>query len=228
MKEVNNNPSLTLEELRHAVDEEHVAIMKQKRPHSTEPETDTSPVMIDEITEPAVKRIRPDDVEMASPVPFSGAISAQVVESEALSLINMTQLAHNELAAAWLARDGDAPPMRPDPPLFSPSPPKLGDPSGSDLVGNEIALMLNQSLLKSSDGDISGSIILDVCKGCWMMTALKEKETSLAISTLDAKLVSTECLVYLFYSCQLFRWIVTMSLFIVYMYRTFFVLATGI
>lgn len=81
--------------------------------------------------------------------------------------------------AAWLVRDGTAPPQSPTP-LFSFSPPKLSDPTGKDLLGAELALKLVQRLRKSS-----GSTILQVCRGLWMLHGLKVHQSEKALSRLD-------------------------------------------
>jgi hypothetical protein len=93
-----------------------------------------------------------------------------------------------EISAAWYLRDGDAAPSFPDQ-LFAPSPPKLADPTGRDLLGDDLALALMERLIKNDDQDVSGAVLLEVCRGLWMMTALKEKETSKSIKCLDSSMV---------------------------------------
>jgi hypothetical protein len=92
-----------------------------------------------------------------------------------------------------MARDGASLPSRPEPPFFTPSPPKWGDASGKDVLGMDVALPLIQLLLKtSSTQDFVGNVILEIAKACWMMTALKEKEAQLALTQLDQTLVSLQ------------------------------------
>jgi len=96
-----------------------------------------------------------------------------------------------EIQTLWLARDGGALPSRPEPPLFTASPPKLGDPSGKDLVGNDAALRILKLLTaKTHDGKSLGSAALDLCHACWMMTAIKEEEVTKAQEALTSKIVS--------------------------------------
>ena len=75
------------------------------------------------------------------------------------------------------------------PPLFQTSPPKWGDASGKDILGTDLALQLIRLLLKTCEQDFVGTLILEISKACWMMTALKEKEARLAVDNLDQKLV---------------------------------------
>ena len=91
----------------------------------------------------------------------------------------------------WLACDGGSIPSRPEPALFSASPPKLGDPSGRDLVGNEAALRILQILTATThDGKSLGSAVLDLCHACWMMTAVKEEEATRAQESIEKKILA--------------------------------------
>jgi len=103
-------------------------------------------------------------------------------------LIKLTENMPRSLTAEWHARDGDALPSRPEPPLFSCSPPKMADPSFKDVLGTELALKLIRLIIKKSDSDVTGNIILDIANGCWTMTALKEKEARFRVKALDEKL----------------------------------------
>ncbi len=187
MKELNNDDSLTLEQLRAAVDSEHTVKEKQAR---IETEMNSGSTTV----EPEAKRARLDGPNSIPPQQHK--ISVDAVERISSSLIETTQNISPGLNAEWLARDGTAQPTRPEPPLFTPSPPKLGDPSGQDLLGTELALKLIRILLnKSMDGkaevsENAGSTVLDIVNGCWMMTALKEKEARKSQEALDKKLVS--------------------------------------
>eukprot|EP00594_Rhizosolenia_setigera_P001077 CAMPEP_0178945110 /NCGR_PEP_ID=MMETSP0789-20121207/3544_1 /TAXON_ID=3005 /ORGANISM="Rhizosolenia setigera, Strain CCMP 1694" /LENGTH=477 /DNA_ID=CAMNT_0020624947 /DNA_START=223 /DNA_END=1653 /DNA_ORIENTATION=- len=82
-----------------------------------------------------------------------------------------------EIMAEWLAMDGDSSPARPEPPLFDPSPPKLDDSSGKNLVGSEMALQI----IRQCKHPEKGTLLLDICRSCWMMTALKEQEVQKAM-----------------------------------------------
>lgn len=83
-----------------------------------------------------------------------------------------------------MVRDGDAPPQAPEPPLFESAPPKLSDPSGKDLLGEELALELVQRLLQPNTGNAT----LQVCRGLWMLTALTEEQTSKKLGRIDEEL----------------------------------------
>jgi hypothetical protein len=190
MRRINNDEALTLDQLREAVDSEHTVKARQAR---IQAEVAAAMEMIDEQQPPPLKRPK---VETNNNTKQQlQTITAEAVESVSSALIETTKNISPELNAEWLARDGDASPTRPEPPLFSPSPPKLGDPSGKDLLGTELALKLIRLLLnKTKDGTssvsaVTGSTILDIVNGCWMMTALKEKEAAKSQEALDKKLV---------------------------------------
>ena len=111
---------------------------------------------------------------------------ADQIQVETKKLISVTKGSlPPELRALWLASDGDAPPARPEPPLFAPSPPKLSDVSGKDILGSEMALKLLRILLNTKESNI----ILDVCRGCWVMTALKEQEIVNVIKQFEEHMV---------------------------------------
>lgn len=114
-------------------------------------------------------------------------VTVESVEAEAQELMKRTNqpTLPPEVAAAWMVRDGDAPPQPPEPPLFGPTPPKLSDPTGKDILGEELALSLMQCLLKPS-----GGAVLQVCRAMWTMTALQEQEATKTMDRLDQSLVS--------------------------------------
>lgn len=136
-------------------------------------------------------------------------ISAKAVETYAHEILLRVASIPPEITAEWLARDGNSLPSVPPMPLFSPSPPRLSDPSGKEMLGTEISLklirmLLGSSVSKSGDGrdegeniedgmedhdNIIAGTMLDICKACWVMTALKEKEASTSTEALDRKLV---------------------------------------
>jgi len=108
------------------------------------------------------------------------------IQIETNRLISLTQgNMPPELLAVWLATDGDTSPSRPEPPLFGPSPPKLSDFSGKDVLGSGMALELLRILKNPKEGNI----VLDVCRGCWTMTALKEQEVAKTIKYFEEKMV---------------------------------------
>jgi hypothetical protein len=103
------------------------------------------------------------------------------IEQEALTeLLTENAQQDPDFMAAWMVRDGDAPPQPPEPPLFSAAPPKLSDPTASDLLGEELALSLIQRLLEPS-----GTVLLEVCRGLWTLVGLKEKQAKKALGRLD-------------------------------------------
>jgi hypothetical protein len=84
-----------------------------------------------------------------------------------------------------MIRDGNTIAQPPQPPLFGPSPPKLSDPTGKELLGADLALAVIERLLTSS-----GSLLLDICRGLWTLTALKEKEAKVSIDMLDKTMLT--------------------------------------
>lgn len=204
MRKKSNDPSLTLESLREAVDTEHTAKAREEKMQADLVASATAAVTTVKVEPQPSERIpkRPRLEESNPPMtqnyPTYNKISEEAVQAVSSAIIQTTDNISESAAlkAEWLARDGNAHPTRPEPPLFSPSPPKLGDPSGKDALGTELALKLIRLLLnKSADSqstvsDVSGSAILDIVNGCWMMTALKEKEAIKSREALDKKLVS--------------------------------------
>jgi hypothetical protein len=205
MQSLRKNPDLTMEDLQRAAikerlgqvatvaDGEGTAVQREGTPlPDQQVSTSTTlfelPTNVEEGSRPA-KRSRwgrqspvMEDVEVVN----AGKIDADAGLLYATS-INLPP----EIQTLWLARDGGALPSRPEPPLFTASPPKLGDPSGKDLVGNDAALRILKLLTaKTHDGKSLGSAILDLCHACWMMTAIKEEEVTKAQESLTAKIVS--------------------------------------
>lgn len=192
VRDLNKTPNLTLQELRSAVETEHVSQMKKDDG--------------DDGDGPPLKRAKMEDdvggasvmaVAMIMPVPGQGqqamaldssVMSAESIEKETAEAVDRMKELSPDISAAWFARDGDSPPSRPEPPLFTPSPPKFSDATGREVLGDELALKLIQMLLKKDESDQSGTILLDVSRACWTMTALKEKEAAKAIETLDNKM----------------------------------------
>ena len=199
MRELNNAPNLSLQELRDAVESEHVAQMKeagvvaqqnnstaygQGEPPLKRPKVgDTASVMAMSMSLPG----QPLPMSLDGPV-----MSAKSIEKETAAVFESLQQLSPDLSAAWFARDGNSPPSRPEPPLFTPSPPKFSDATGRDILGDELALALIRMLLKKDEADESGNVLLDICLGCWIMTALKEKEAAKAFETLDVKMVRVD------------------------------------
>uniref|UniRef100_A0A7S3V4K0 Uncharacterized protein n=2 Tax=Chaetoceros debilis TaxID=122233 RepID=A0A7S3V4K0_9STRA len=206
MKASRNDKGLTLQQLKDAVQKEHKVSKAEPMDITSgnaSASTVTAPMNVDlsmvqaglaEITaqQPIPKRARIDDSKTAQPmVPLPivthSVLSATTVEASATGLLAIIKNMPPEITAEWLAMDGDACGARPEPPLFSPSPPKLGDASGKDLLGTEFALKVIRILIGNEE---SGSAILDICRACWIMTALKEREAAKSIEALDKKLAN--------------------------------------
>jgi len=196
MKSLSEDEELTLQQLKDAVRAEHR--VQNNSNVKAEPVEYEEP-MVAEITAEIEQPAKRAKLEMSANtfVPDRAVVSASTVEATASELLGRTKDIPAEITAEWLGRDGDHLPSRPEPPLFTPSPPRLSDPSGKDLLGTEMSLKLIRLLVGHSDGGIAGCAILDICRGCWMMTALKEREATKCIEALDKKLVSTLSLILL-------------------------------
>jgi hypothetical protein len=169
-----SNPSLTLSDLRQAVDQQ------QPEPaDSSMPE----PVSSNNMQPPAAKRPRTTDTPSPT-VPAQESrthvVTAETVQGQATALEESCAQLPPEVAAQWMLRDGTGT-AQPPPPLFGPSPPKLSDPTAKDLLGMELALSLIKRILDAS----SGTLLLDVCRALWAMQGLKEKQASAAIDVVD-------------------------------------------
>ena len=181
-----SNPQLTMASLQAAVESEHLGAMGGG---SVSPPTGSmSPVRSGSPVPPPNKRSRwgsSDDA--AAEESKTHVVTAESVEAEAQELLQRTNQPSlpPEVAAAWMVRDGDSPPQPPEPPLFGPTPPKLSDPTGKDILGEELALSLMQCLLKPS-----GTAVLQVCRALWTMTALQEQQATKAMERLDQSLVA--------------------------------------
>lgn len=185
------NPDLTLEELKSTVEAELGKKVTADGESTAAPATvtsaavETNPTEIEE-TRPA-KRSRWNKKEPEETVP----ITPGSIDTVANVLFTASKNMPPDIETLWHARDGGSHPTPPEPPLFSAAPPKLGDPSGKDLVGNEAALqILKMMVAKTADGKSLGSALLDFCEACWMMTALKEEEVTKSHMILEEKLVS--------------------------------------
>jgi tetratricopeptide (TPR) repeat protein len=109
-------------------------------------------------------------------------VTAGDVDLEKQALQELAQHASTDpgFMAAWMVRDGDAPPQPPEPPLFAAAPPKLSDPTGKDLLGEHLALQLVQRLLEPS-----GGVVLQVARALWMWTALNDHQSQVALHGLE-------------------------------------------
>jgi tetratricopeptide (TPR) repeat protein len=158
-------PGLTLASLKDVVYKER----QQKR---------AQPEAIQSTSEPDSKRPKQDGGTKTH------VVTADEVQSEQNALIELISQMPPEISAAWMARDGDAPPQAPEHPLFSPTRPKMPDASGRDLIGDEMALRVTERLLSDS-----GTALLETCRALWLTTALMEKEAFQALKSLDKNMV---------------------------------------
>jgi hypothetical protein len=179
MRRTNNDPTLSMDDLKQAVEKEH--IFKEAQP---EPVASTKGLHDDDEQDlpPPEKRMRVES-PMVNIDTKTHVVTPDAVEVEKDGLVGMTSQLPSEVSAAWFARDGDSQPVAP-PPLFSPSPPKLSDPTGRVLLGDELALEVIERLLEDS-----GTILLESCRGLWMLSALKENEVAQSIEQLDKSMV---------------------------------------
>jgi hypothetical protein len=160
------NSALTLPSLKEAVQKEHS--LKRAQPEG-----------VSSTNEPEEKRTRMDGESKTY------VVTPDEVEVEKAALLALIAQMPPEISAAWMARDGDAPPQAPEHPLFSPTRPKMSDASGRDLIGDEMALRVTVRLLSES-----GSVLLEACRALWLTTALKEREAAQALESSDELMVS--------------------------------------
>jgi len=213
MQQRKNNPGLTLEKLKAAVIEEHLggdpvsSVTMHSQSVTLPPQVVSSsfpmppntsfsagypsypPPPISDLGRP-LKRPKTEDAVMDEPE--DKVALGKRVEEEAKQLTQMLSSIPADLQAAWMANDGNASPYRPLM-LFGPSPPKLSDASGSDILGPELAMELVTILLRNTQlgsKGLAGKAVLQICKACWIMIGLKEKEASKALADLEKKLVS--------------------------------------
>jgi len=197
---------ISLEELQKAVEEDHTKPLRLKRKAEIKANATTD----DDLSSSSLKtkkgKIEEDDNDndamditptTTTTAPSSSKSNnaltneqiekASAVEAETGELM-ATSESSSEVVALWLVKDGDSHPL-PPPPLFQASPPKLNDMSGKHLVGTEVALQLVCMQLKHSKDDINGSIVLEICRGCWALYYLMEQKSHTALSTLDSQLM---------------------------------------
>mmetsp|Transcript_45059 Transcript_45059/g.50508 ORF Transcript_45059/g.50508 Transcript_45059/m.50508 type:complete len:635 (-) Transcript_45059:128-2032(-) len=194
---------LTLSALKQAVEKEHTNLpssaSKDEQPDVTgsgiNTTTNNDDNMYDDL--PISKRPRldnssikqeiacstPSDMETSEEITRRHVLTASDVKIEETALLDITQNVKDDplFMSTWMIRDGDTPPQAPEPPLFEAAPPKLTDPSGKDLLGENLALQLVQCLLEPNIGNVT----LQVCRGLWMLTALKEDQSKKTLKRLD-------------------------------------------
>jgi len=191
-------PELTMAALKNAVEEEHVqstAAAQDILMERTSPDPVTSTARAAESSSLVAERPEKRPRLGSSPVPptqtKTHVVTADTVSMEAAGLLDLIQGGMPpEISAAWFVRDGDSPPSPPKPALFTPSPPKLTDPTGKEILGTKLALAVITRLLKKDESDTSETILLEVCRGLWMLSALTEKKAADKIESLDQSMVS--------------------------------------
>eukprot|EP00533_Pseudo-nitzschia_delicatissima_P010025 CAMPEP_0116103988 /NCGR_PEP_ID=MMETSP0327-20121206/14199_1 /TAXON_ID=44447 /ORGANISM="Pseudo-nitzschia delicatissima, Strain B596" /LENGTH=570 /DNA_ID=CAMNT_0003596177 /DNA_START=26 /DNA_END=1738 /DNA_ORIENTATION=- len=193
-------PDLTLAALKEAVQKEHISKTEGQQPDVTgssgshmdtggDDMYDDLPVnkrpRIDGSSDAGVKQ-EANDLAAATETQRTHVVTASDVNIEETALLDIIKNVKNDplFLSTWMIRDGDSPPQAPEPPLFEAAPPKLTDPSGKDLLGEELALELVQRLLDPTTGDAA----LQVCRGLWMLTALTEEQTSNKLKSFDDEL----------------------------------------
>ena len=177
-----NKPDLTMEDLKKAIAEEH------GHPPEQIGSSNSADNDYDDDVAPAAKRARIDNVpikqeaDTQQEVSRTHVVTASDVKTEETALQDIIDNVKTDpqFMASWMVRDGDSDPQAPDISLFEAAPPKLSDPTGKDLLGEELALQLVQRLLEPT-----GSTILHVSRGLWMMTALKEHQAQKTLKELD-------------------------------------------
>jgi tetratricopeptide (TPR) repeat protein len=191
MRQSQSNESLTLSELRLAIEQEEAAKSNQVEGEaSPEPVSSMTmaPADVDDNNDapPPTKRARTTESAVQQDEPMEESrthvVTPADIEDSKVALQDLTQNAQQDpdFLAAWMVRDGDAPPQPPEPPLFVAAPPKLSDPTGKDLLGEELALAMIQRLLEPS-----GSVLLEVCRALWTLTALNEQKSKKALERFD-------------------------------------------
>lgn len=175
-------PSLTLESLKQAVEKEHT---RKRAQADAVPSAQLKRARVEEEAQPQppipAATVSP---AFTDPPPKTYVVTAEDVDNAKTTLIDMTSQMPPDISAAWMIRDGDAPATPPEFPLFSPTRPKLSDATGRDLVGDEMALAVIERLMEDS-----GTVLLETCRGLWLLTALKQKEATKAIENLDKTMV---------------------------------------
>lgn len=162
-----SNPSLTMDSLRQAVQAEHAQLEVP------------SAVLSDEGSLPA-KRLKTE--HNTTQTSKTHVITRDEVEAQAQQLVQSLQQTSPDIAAAWMLRDGHGPPTVPST-LFQARPPKLGDPTGKDMLGAQHALALNKRMLEPS-----GGLLLQVCRGLWTLHGMTEQHAWERLESLDKTL----------------------------------------
>ena len=199
-----DNEELTLEQLKEAVKTEHLSKIQRNKRKATELPDDgpakkavpASPTSIDNssaltLQKPVTTKLTLSGAQLELSISSLNAF----IDSKSKSVLVELNSFPPELSAAWIARDGSNHPCSVIP-FFQAKPPSMGaTASGKDIVGVPVALEIVKLLLKSADSNSDsegfdiGSVILDLCKSCWAMTAIKELERTKRMDNLEKKMV---------------------------------------
>ena len=206
------NSSLTLQSLKDAVEKEHVrkrALAEPVQSMSTTTTTTTAAApdndgqlqpdmkrprleerMDDSATNGVATTLPMDTAPLTEPMAATQraktyVVTPEDVESNKMELLEITSRMPDDIYAAWMIRDGTSPATPPEFPLFTPRRPKLSDSTGRDVVGDEMALAIAERLMEDS-----GTVLLETCRGLWLLTAVKEREAASAVDHLDKTMVS--------------------------------------
>ncbi|KAL3773751.1 hypothetical protein ACHAW5_008185 [Stephanodiscus triporus] len=202
MRTLRKNPDLTLDELKSAARREHLGGGGGADRAASDGVGSMSDLRVSSPAAAGIVGLAKDEEDDASrpakrsrwdaraPAP-TAAVGAGGIDTIARILLASSRNVPPEIEMLWFARDGGGIPSRPEPALFAASPPKLGDPSGKDLLGNETALRILRMLTETThDGRRLGSAVLELCHACWMMTALKEEEVARAQESIEKKIIA--------------------------------------
>jgi hypothetical protein len=195
------NPSLTLQELRAALRDQQAQPPSSGEEEPTDGEVpdahpSSSSPPSDSLSLPPAKKPRLLDAPPAADPSSSDSgrtfvVTDDAVQAEAAALTERLLSGPrlpDEIYGAWLLMDGTEDPAAAassgDPPLglFRPSPPKLSDPTGRDLLGAAAALQL---IRKISDPH-GGPLVLETCRALWALQAASERSIAARLEGLDA------------------------------------------
>ena len=173
-------PNLTLPALKEAVENEHnnlstaTTSTNDEQPDTTKSGAITSASNDDNMYDDLPIRKRPrlqnnnnsgikeenvpsaTGMELSEETTRTYVVTASDVKIEETALLDIIQNIKDDplFMSMWMVRDGDSPPQAPEPPLFEAAPPKLVDPSGKDLLGEDLALQVVKHLLEPNIGNI--------------------------------------------------------------------------
>jgi hypothetical protein len=193
------NVALTLEELRAALhDQQRQQQQQQQQRSSTDAVDDASPdatlSLSSSLIPPPAKKPRLEEsagsaVDSGSTGPRTFVVTDDAVRSEAAGLADQllsddVRPLPDEIYGAWLLMDGtdDGAQISAPRALFQPSPPKLSDPAGKDLLGVSMALRLIRKISEPEAGDL----LLEACRALWMLEAVVDQSAASRLERFDS------------------------------------------